>query len=282
MALQGEGGRGLDGNLVEYVPTSLHQRVTDDLLARISSGDIRPGAMLPTEMALCEQYGVSRITIRRALSTLVERRLLVRRRGVGTFATGRSPQPREFHLIGFLDDRRVVSSDIVLNVAERADEAVAAALGVTVGSPVRHIRSLTHRDDKQFTLVDAYTVDCPGESGDERDYRTAAPSANALGERLGRRIERAEQDLEAEAADSIAAGLLRIAPGTPVVRARRTYFSGGDKPVQYIVIRYHPERYRFVVDLVPRSGVAAFAKPPPDPAWERDPPKRDAHIIDNR
>ena len=79
----------MDGTAIQVSPSSLHQKVKDDLLARIQSGQLPPGAAMPTEAALCREYGVSRITVRRAMAELVTRRLVTRRRGVGSFVTGR-------------------------------------------------------------------------------------------------------------------------------------------------------------------------------------------------
>jgi DNA-binding GntR family transcriptional regulator len=80
-----------------------------------------------------------------------------------------------------------------------------------------------------------------------------------MGERLGRRIIRAEQELDAVSADNAAATALGLSLGTPIIRARRVYYTVGDQPLQYTVIRYHPAHYRFIVDLVPRNGTSAFA-----------------------
>lgn len=252
----------MDGTAIHFSPSSLHERVTSDLLRRITSGQLAPGAMLPTELELCRDYGVSRITIRRAVTALVDRRLVVRRRGVGSFVTGRPAELREFHLVGFLDDKLAFAHDVLLSTVISADERIAAALGLEPGSPVRHIRGLVHRDGEPLTITDAYTADLPERRQSETDYTPDVPVAHKLGERLGRRVSRAEQDLDAVAADGPTAKLLGVARGTPVIRARRVYFTTGDQPIQYLVVRYHPDRYRFVVDLVARSGTTAFAQVP--------------------
>ena len=260
----------MDGHAIHISPTSLHEQVTQDLLARIQGGQLRPGEPLPTEAELCREYGVSRITIRRAVAVLVERRLVTRRRGVGSFVTGRPPDLREFHLVGFLDDKLAFAHQMLLNAVDHADERIAAALGVEPGSPVRHIRTVVHRDGEPFTVTDAYTADLPGRRVSEADFAAHVPSVQKLGERLGRRITRAEQELDAVAADALVAQHLEVARGTPVIRARRVYYSAGDQPIQYLVVRYHPDRYRFVVDLVPRAGTTAFATLPRAGATENE------------
>ena len=94
---------------------ALYQQVSRDLLDRIAGEGLEKGAMLPSEAELCQQYGVSRITIRAAIGQLVERGLLVRRPGVGTFVTGRSNTAREFNLVGFLEEGRLFTSEPVSN-----------------------------------------------------------------------------------------------------------------------------------------------------------------------
>jgi DNA-binding GntR family transcriptional regulator len=247
---------------IQTSSTSLHQQVTNDLLARIQSGHFQPGEAIPTEVELCREYGVSRITIRRAVAELVARRLITRRRGVGSFVTGRSADLREFHLVGFLDDKLEFDHQMICNAVEHADERIAAALGLEPGSPVRHICTVVHRDGEPFTVADAFTADLPDRRVDELDFATRVPVAQKMGQRLGCQISRAEQELDALPADAAVAKHLGIARGTPIIRARRVYYSAGDTPIQYLVVRYHPDRYRFVVDLVPRAGTTAFAELP--------------------
>jgi GntR family transcriptional regulator len=249
----------MDGHVLHISPSSLHQQVTADLLTRIEAGQLRPGEKMPTEIALCREYGVSRITVRRAVAVLVERGLVTRQRGVGSFVTGRAPDLREFHLTGFLDDKLAFAHRMLCNVVERADARIAAALALPVGSTVRRISSLVHRDGEPFTVVDAYTADTPELRAAVADFAEAVPSVHAMGRRLGRRITRAEQELDAVAADALTARHLGVPRRTPVIRARRIYYASGDQPIQYLVVRYHPDRYRFIVDLVPRSGTTAFA-----------------------
>lgn len=77
------------------------------------------------------------------------------------------------------------------------------------------------------------------------------------------------------AADAVAAQHLGVARGTPVIWTRRVYYSAGDQPIQYLAVRYHPDRYRFVVDVVPRAGTTAFAALPragaDNESWEDTP-----------
>jgi GntR family transcriptional regulator len=251
----------MTGSSIQISPTSLHERVTTDLLARIQAGQFPPGSMIPTEATLCTDYGVSRITVRRAVAALVERGLVTRRRGIGSVVTGRPAELREFHMIGFLDEKLNFDHRVLSDSVGAAEARVAAALGIEPGSPARHIRSLVHRGTEPFTLADAYTADLPDRRVSAEDYAIGLPTATAMGRRLGRRVVRAEQELDAVAVDAAVAKCLGLVAGAPVIRARRTYFSVDDQPIHHLVVQYHPAHYRFMVDLVPRSGTTAFATP---------------------
>ena len=268
--------------VVQVAPPSLYGKVIAVLAQSIAAGDLKPGDALPTEGEMCRQYGVSRITVRRAMTELVNRRLVVRKAGVGSFVAGRPGVLREFHLTGMLEDRREFPSRTLLNQTEPAGAEVAAALRLAVGTPVRHLRTLVHRGDTAMTVADAFTQDGPEWRIEEADYQSEMQAVARMGLRLGRRIERAEQVMDAVAADAVLAEQLGLKRGRPVMRVRRTYFSTEAEPIQFIVIRYHPDRYSFSAELLPRTGTMAFEArqandaAPPGHAEERQatPPRR--------
>lgn len=225
---------------------SLHEQVRHDLLARISDGEFKAGDMLPSEDLLCKQYGVSRITIRRAVTDLAAQFFVTRKRGVGTVVTRRFHNRREFRLTGYFGDNPRLNATRLMDESQPANEEVAAALEVDVGTPVHHIRTLTHRDNQPYTFSDAYTV----EPVTEPSVGKVSFSGAEL-DRLGWRIARAEQELDAVKASAVVARHLGLRAGSPIMRARRVFLSADDQPVRYTVSCYHPDRYRFTVDLRP-------------------------------
>ena len=247
----------MDGSSLHVAPESLHGRVMQDLLARITVGEVRPGAALPTEAALCRQYGVSRITVRRAVADLAARGLVSRKRGVGSFVTARGDILRTVRLTGFLDEARPFQTRPLFDREVQADADAARALGVAEGAPIRHLRSLVHFDGEPYTVSDSFT-----------HLESGPVTVDPAGKRLGHRIGRAEQELDAVAADGVLAGQLGLKRGAPVMRARRVYVTPGGRPVQYLIVRYHPRHYRFVIDLLPRQGASTYqvtTDPPPIP-----------------
>jgi GntR family transcriptional regulator len=247
----------MDGSFIQVAPVSLHGQVMQDLLARIVDGRVKAGDALPTEQELCRQYGVSRITVRRAIADLAARGLVLRKRGIGSFVMARPDGLRTIHLSGFLDESRPFETRALLDQEVRADGDAARALDVAKGTMVRHLRSLVHFDGAPYTVSDSFTRLHAGPVTVESD-----------GKRLGYQIERAEQELDAVAADAVLATQLGLKRGAPVMRARRVYFTAGRRPIQYLVVRYHPNHYRFAVDLLSRGGASTYqvsADAPPIP-----------------
>lgn len=235
---------------------SLHRLVLDDLLRRIGN-EFSPHDRLPSEKVLCEQYAVSRITMRTAITKLVEKGLLTRRRGVGTFVTGRSQTSRSFNLVGFLDEIQSHRYRLVLNQTEQASAEVAVGLGVATGTQVQHVRCAIERNGEVLTISDSFAIDDARHRLSMDDLSAGVPSIQALSQRLGRRLNRAEQVLNAVALEPEFALLLELPEGTAVMRAQRVYFTQDDQRVQYAEIRYHPTRFRFDVDLVMRNDTTS-------------------------
>ena len=74
--------------------------------------------------------------------------------------------------------------------------------------------------------------------------------------KLGRPIDRADQTIEAALADRRVAGHLGLKPRAPSLKVDRTYYTDTDRPVIAAVVRYHPGRYRYPVQLFANARAA--------------------------
>lgn len=70
-------------------PEPLREQVADVLAARIAEGVYQPRRRIPSEAALCDEFGVSRPTVRAAIALLTDKRLVVTMRGKGTYVAAR-------------------------------------------------------------------------------------------------------------------------------------------------------------------------------------------------
>jgi len=141
-------------------PIPLYHQVERAIRERLRSGAWAPGTQIPTEDELCEQFRVSRITVRHALRNLVAQGLLERGRGRGTFvrdttltagARGLTSFTSEMQALGLTAGGRTIESGVV-----SAAEDVATALDVPTGSEVVMIRRLRTGDGVPIGVQTAY------------------------------------------------------------------------------------------------------------------------------
>lgn len=123
------------------VSMSLHEQVRTTLLSEIERGAFE-NDRLPPEPELCDRFGVSRITIRRAVADLESMGVVTRRQGLGTFVSPRITHVSSMAMGGFSDTvvgKGSMSRRIMRAVVEGADGPTARALGIEPGDPVFHL-----------------------------------------------------------------------------------------------------------------------------------------------
>src|SRR6267378_8701101 len=138
----------------------LYSRVETVLASEIAHGYLNVGDQLPTEDSLIARFGVSRITVRRAIQNLVSRGLVEIRRGKGTFVTAPKIMQDLKELSGFVEDMhvlgrkptaRVISKEIVT-----ADATVASHLALTKGERIVRIRRVRLTDGVPLSFDETY------------------------------------------------------------------------------------------------------------------------------
>ncbi|HEU5192900.1 MAG TPA: GntR family transcriptional regulator [Methylomirabilota bacterium] len=239
---------------LEPGPPSLYFQLHQHLVERIRAGEFGPSVPLPTEMELCEQYGVSRITVRRALDALADERLISRRRGVRTFVV--EPPVKSVALTGSLDDALSYSGNLSLKLLSteevRPSPVVAQALRLDAGESVRRLEAIAASAGEPFAYAEYYLPRAVSALFDPTDLQARVPVLRAIEQKLGRRITSASQTVEPVIADRAVADYLGMKPRAPLLKVVRTYFTAEDTPVKTDVVRYHPERYRYTVQLFSR------------------------------
>ena len=128
-----------------------HEQISDWLHEQIKQGHFEPNDRLPSERELCEQFSVSRITVRRALQTLENAGLIYRRQGLGSFVEDSRLQQGLAYLTDFTQDMEEAgftpSAAIVHRADEKAPPDVAAFLQVTTEDTVHRIDRIRLADD---------------------------------------------------------------------------------------------------------------------------------------
>lgn len=234
-------------------PIPLYHQLEQDIAGRITGGEFAAGQMLPTEEQFCRDYGVSRITVRKALDTLMAQGLITRRRGVGSFVAERHAGVHSIHLSGSLDEFLTGAYQLTPKVlslgVQRAPADVAEDFGLSPRGHVLRLELISFGEDGPLAHACFYfrqEVDAvlTVESLSQRE-----PVIRTLERKLGVRIARATQVIDPAAAGPDTADYLGLKLGTPILRTSRRYFTADGELVEIAQLLHHPERYRYEVDL---------------------------------
>lgn len=234
----------LDITLDPKSSTALHAQITAPLQRLIESGELEPGRRLEDEVSMAKRLKVSRPTARRALETLANRGLIIRRRGAGTQVT-----PRQVHrplaLTSLNDDLRRAGHEprtsVLLWEQEPAAPGISAALGLEDGAPVIHIKRLRLSNDQPIAILTNYISP------------ELAPSAEELKERgfyellreKGADIAFGTQKIGARLATTDEARLLNEPPASALLTMERTAYSVNHQPVEFGLHAYRASMYSY-------------------------------------
>lgn len=217
---------------------------------------------LPGEVALAEQFGVARVTVRKALEQLQAEGLIQRTPGRGTVprAAGRSAAtPERAPLTGLLENivsmglrtkARVLSCETVA-----APEAVAQALQLPAGAPVQKAVRVRSTREGPLSLITTHVPEPLARSFGRREL--AQRPLLMLLEDAGVRIGRALQTISARLADAEAARHLDVQVGSALLAVTRLIHDEDERPVQWLHGLYRPDRYQYQMQLSRVGDIAA-------------------------
>lgn len=228
----------------------LHFQVSQHLEKAIESGEIPNGTLLESEVALAEALGLSRPTLRRAMHHLVEKGLIVRRRGVGT----RVVQPkvrRPLELSSLYDDLlgtgRAPSTEVLeIGHVEPPDD-VAELLGVNPGAPVLKLMRLRCSDGRPIAMMTNYL---PEQVGGLTAADLEQHGLYELMRRRGIQLHAATQTVGARTASAAEARQLEERRNAALLTMQRITYDDHGTAVEYGTHIYAASRYSFEIDLL--------------------------------
>ncbi len=227
--------------------TPLYSQIASDLASAISSGTYQVGSLLPTEMALCEQYGTSRPTVRLALKELQAMGLVSRRKRVGTRVEAASASAGYSQSVASLEGLVQLAAHQVRRVQRVQpivmDRALAKTLGCAAGSRWLHIEILRLGAEgdakKPVGWTDAY-IDATYTEVPKLLRRSPKKLISSLIEaHYGRRIAEVEQTVQAVAMPASLAQTLDALPGLPALKIVRRYIDQANEAFE-ITVTVHP------------------------------------------
>ena len=236
--------------------TPLYLQLRDELKKSIQDGTISNGERLPSERELCNQFSVSRITVRQALNELEKSGLIYTVHGKGTFVHTPLLNQGLLKVISFgksLQEKGIQGFTEVHDFQDPADDY--KAMYVLCGEQEQKIVSLMLRGFAAGDPVVFYSSFFKKDVGREM-HHNAVEMATAMQPfstydlygRIGIQIERLEQQIKAFNADEKLAALLKIKQGDALLVLESVIYGSGGIPIEYKKGYYRSDKYSFNIN----------------------------------
>lgn len=237
---------------VALEPRPLYAQVKELMIGRMIEGIWKPGAVLPSEVQLAAEFGVSQGTVRKALDALAAENMVIRRQGRGTFVAEHDEDRtlfHFFHLVGTDGARQLPTSTVLSCRNGKANREEAGRLTIGRGAGVVRVRRMRKLNGTPSVFESiAVPIDLfPG-------LGTGGELPNTLYELyergFGVTIARAEERLRAVGAPKEVAAQLKIEAGAPLLEIDRVAFALDGRAVEWRVSHCDTQRHHYLAELV--------------------------------
>ncbi|CAH1198787.1 putative HTH-type transcriptional regulator YurK [Paenibacillus plantiphilus] len=217
----------------------------------ISRGIYEAGQKLPPEAEICKTYGVSRITVRRAITDLVEEGILHSQQGKGSYVR-EIKEKRELISVGSFSDMttasgKTPSTQILSNVIIEADEKLAAMFKIKRNDPVLNLHRLLFIDNQPFIIETSYF---PLEylPDLEKYIGESSSTYQILKKRYDIEPAFSEKTLEVILATEYESSLFHCDRGTPLYLIDKITYDQKDRPLHYSKSLYLTNKVIFTIN----------------------------------
>lgn len=232
--------------------TPRHERVSSWVREQIESGLLLENDQLPSENQLGERFGVSRITVRRALQTLESEGLIYRRQGLGSFVNDTRLHQGLEHLSDFVEDMEAAGlspeSIVLQEGTESAGSRIAAALGLPEGTIVYRIDRLRKGNGETLAFDRTWMPMFYAHLLQHRDLE-ATTIYSVLEEEHGICVCRGTFRIEAVNAPNDVAQHLDVPWGRALLLIERTTYSDADQRVYFQQRFYRSDKVAYELEL---------------------------------
>jgi GntR family transcriptional regulator len=239
-------------------PVPAYAQIEDQLAVRIESGELPAGERLPPERELADGLGVSRMTVRQALSSLAGRGLLERGVGRGTFVARGKLDHDLRKVAGFseLMQRHGIEPGAKLLSAQQSatPEPVARALGIEPGASGYRIQRLRSGGGVPLALEDSWIPAEPFPG--LLDLSLGGSLYTLMRDLYHRGPVRAVERLEPVLARAHEAAALDVGEGSPLMLVERTAYASDGTAVEFAHDRHRGDRARFTIET--SADVSAY------------------------
>ncbi|MDR0123685.1 MULTISPECIES: GntR family transcriptional regulator [Bacillus] len=229
-------------------PIPMYHQIMENLKKQIEDGTLAPDTLIPSEREYAERFGISRMTVRQALSNLVNEGYLYRQKGKGTFVSRKKFEQPLQGLTGFTEDMRqrgLKASSHLIDFKKTACPAhLLPVLQLSNNDAVYELKRIRLANDEPMAIETSYMPETF--AGDLTKEHLTGSLYEYMENHTGLAIAHAKQELEANVASEEEAHVLSISTGSPVLSIARTTYFQNDLPFEYVLSVYRGDRYKLI------------------------------------
>ena len=228
---------------------SLYMQIKELLTAKVGSGEWLPGSIIPSEINLAREFGVSQGTVRKAITELAENNVLTRKQGRGTFVSNHDSDRALFHFFHLTDSKglKVLPDSRVLHCRRKpASRMEASKLQLAAGTNIIRIERVRNFSAKP-TMVETITLPAKpfGDLGKEGNHDLPNTLYELYEKQYGITIHSADEQLRAVAASRHDAKILKLEVGTPLLEIERVALTLDKMPVELRISRCSTRNHHY-------------------------------------
>ena len=228
---------------------ALYMQIKDLLVARIGKGGWLPGSIIPSEVSLARELGVSQGTVRNAITELVEQNVLTRKQGIGTFISTHNNDRALFHFFHITDNRghKVLPDSYVLKCYRKSATIYESSrLQIDRGVEVVKIERVRSISGKP-TLIEFITLPANlfNDLGRQGNFQLPNTLYELYEKQYGITIHSADEQIRAVKASKHDCAVLGLKTDTPLLRIERVARTLDKTPIELRISRCSTKNYYY-------------------------------------
>lgn len=240
----------------KYSNVPLYSQLKQLIIEKIKSGEYPVESKIPSEQEFCELYGISRPTVRQAISELTNNGYLYKEKGKGTFVARAKSKVDIKNYTGFtdsiLDSQDPGQHDILSLRAVGIEDApflkdIFGAPGTMVNVEYAEIKYITSENNSVLSYNTSY-IPLSLFPDLLEDIKDRKPSYDILKGKYPLLPVKSTSNLEVLYTDQTDAQYLQIQPGLPVIKITNTLFSKSGQLVEYITAKYRADKCKLIFE----------------------------------
>lgn len=233
-------------------PLPLYYQLKDIICEMIENEELKPNDPIPPERELCEYHGVSRMTVNKAITNLVNEGLVYREQGKGTFVAKPKEGYQLTRLLSFTEDMKAkglqVDTRIISFHKKASTRKLQKALNLSENEEVFEIKRLRLVEGEPYALETAYLPVnlCAGLTMEKLEGKSLY---DILLNEYGLKMDYAHQTIEAVILDEYESEMLNVPEKSIALMLSRKTYLEGDRPMELTKAVYRGDKYKFEVVL---------------------------------